>query len=389
MKKTDIALHSDADIENVVHRSVIAMLGDESLYVTSPEDSKYDEVYLNPESIYIESNPPILLVKALNHFMRANHMGYDELIKASSKAFYKSLEEYDFIKSGEYLEEDETSGLLKLSYGNYQDLKLDRLIRSGVSGLKRWRIVAGDFKSQHDAMIPYNFFASVYSVLFNVTGSLRTHIVDTLPDINYPAIMLEAYIYLRSLRIPEVHFDKTCQQAIEKYNRSLTIDKDNDFILQTYPINQNIEIDDLLDKKAKIQEPYEVMLLLFLCFPASCNNDEIIWEALPYYELYSLLKQIISFRREDGTSIVGRVVSDNFYKDMRKAVFIKIQTTAKKKETTEITSSVFTGLDIVNPSQYEIFTAVNNEIVNFMASGLPSDMWFESSDLPASWIALL
>ena len=389
VKKTDIALYSDVDIDALIHRSIIAMLGDENLYNISTEDSNYDYTYSNPKNIYNHNNPPIILLKALHHYMKSNSLTYDDLIKLSVKAFNSTLDSYNFLNTGEVLQEDEKNGLLELSYGNYQDLKLDRLIRSGVSGLKRWRIVAGDFKSIQDVVLPYNFFTAIYSELFNVDQLTREHIIDTLPDINYPAVTLEAYIYLRSLRTPETHFDKTCKQAIDKYNRNLKIDPENDFVLQTYPINQGSEVDDILDKKAKIHEPYDIMLMLFLCFPASCNNDEIIWDALPYYDLYALMKAILSFHRDDNTLIIGRIVSEDFYKDMRKAVFLKIQSTAIKTDTAEITSSVFTGMDIVKPNQYEIFTAVNKEIVNFMSSGLPSDLWFSSSELPASWIALL
>lgn len=390
MKKTDIVLHSDVPVEQLVRQSVTAMLGKPELYEVNTEETVYDSIYCTYEEEYNVDTPSLIFVKALRTYMKANSLDYAELVYSICDIFYDSLNNYDFSSSEEFLEEDIKTGMLRLSHGNYNDLKLDRLIKSGVSGLKRWRFVTGDFKTQSDPLIPYNFFTYIFQNLFNVDPAVRSHIIVTLPNIVYPSMMLESYIYLRSLRMPEMHFDKTCQQAINKYNKSLSdVDPDTDFLLQTYPITQSEYVDEALDRKARIHEPYEPMLLLFLCFSASCNNDEIIWDVMPYYEMYGLIKNVMSFKRDDGTIIAGRIVSDNFYSDMRRAVFIKIQSTASKKETVEVTSSVFTGLDVVKPSSNEIFAAVNDEIVNFMASGLPSSMWAEGSELPASWIALL
>ena len=389
MKKQDVIKDGGLYIDALILATVRKLLGSEKLYQSAPEDLTYDAMFIEEAKSNNNAYIPLIIIKALYIKMRNMKTDYEGLVQAMVNAFTYNLEVYDFEKHGEILEEDDASHILRLTYGNYNDLSLDRLIKAGVSGLQRWRMLPGDFRSQHDASIPYNFFTSVYQKLFNVPSNLRQHLLYTIPSINYPSIMLESYIYLKSLRMPDMHFEKTCNQAILKYNNSLEIDKDYDFILQTYPITQDINIDDILDRKAKIHEPYEVMLLLFLCFSASCKNDEIVWDALSYYELYALTKNIIEYTRPDESIIAGRVISENFYKDMRKAVFIKIQSTATKTSKVEITSSVFTGADIIKPSNEEIFTAVNTEIINFMASGLPSDMWVSSSELPASWIALL
>lgn len=394
VKKTDIALCSDVDY--IIRQSITAMLGDERLYTTHPEEVVYDEIYLHPETSNPSDSPPVIVLKALRKLMIENNADYDWLVNKAVKTFESALETYDFVGTGEKIEQDQETGLLKLMYGNYYDIKLDRLIKSGVSGVKRWRLLAGNYENQRDAMIPYNFFSEVFRALFNVPVSARSHILRVIPNIHYPSLTLEAFVYLKFLRMPETHYDKTCLQAVEKYNRNIHVDPENDFIMQTYPITIRNEdeiipdmVDEILDRKAKLHEPYEPMLLLFLCFSASCKNDEIVWDTIPYYELYSLMKTILTYKRNDNTSIIGRIISDSFYKDMRKAVFIKIQSSVKRQETVEISSSVFTGIDIIKPSKEELFAAANEEIINYMSSGLPSEMWSDSSELPASWIALL
>lgn len=390
MKKIDILLHSGDPLEQVVRQSVTSMLGSPEIYHVTPENSDFDLTYLNVNQSYGQDNIPLIMVKALRVYMQNENINYIDLIDRLTTIFYECLESYDFDISEEKIEQDIQSGLLKTSHGNYNDLKLDRLIKSGASGLKRWRVIAGDYSLMFESMIPYNFFTYMFEKLFNVNMQLRKHIIDTLPSISYPSFMLESYIYLRTFRMPNQHYDKTCDQAIEKYNRSLQdVDPDTDFLLQTYPITKDEHVDDVLDRKARIHEPYEIMLLLFLSFSASCKNDEIIWDVMPYYKMYGIIKNIMSFKREDGSIIAGRIISENFYEDMRRAVFIQIQSTAHKTQSVQITSSVFTGLDIVKPSNNDIFTAVNTEIVNLMASGLPSKMWSEGNDLPASWLALL
>lgn len=390
MKKTDVLLCSDESLEEVTRQSITKMLGTPEMYNVNPENSDFDLMYLKPSQKYGQDNIPLILVKALLHFMDVEKLNYIDLLDRVNQTFYECLDMYDFDIADEKIEQDLQTGLLKISHGNYNDLKLDRLIKSGVSGLKRWRMISGDYSAMFDANIPYNFFTYIFERMFNVNPTLRNHIIKTLPSITYPSFMLEAYIYLKSFRIPKIHYDKTCSQAISKYNNSLKdVDPETEFLLQTYPITTDDNIDDVLDKKAKIHEPHEIMLLLFLSFAASCKNDEIIWDVMPYYKMYGLVKNIMSFKRDDGSIIAGRIVSKNFYEDIRRAVFIQIQSTAHKTKNVEITSSVFTGLDIVQPTNNDIFTAVNTEVVNLMASGLPSKMWSDGNDLPASWISLL
>lgn len=375
--------------KHILQQTAYALMGDEPLYDNTTDNIMYDELYSTPNTITGHSQPPRIIVKALRAYMVNNSIDYNILHKRVGKILFKISQTYDFGFTNEKLTVDPVEQLMQVSYGESPDRHMQKLVKIGVSGRNYWMVTAGRYSNIDDPNIPYNFFTSIYKHLFRVPENIRAHIVSTIPNIRYPSILLESYIYLRYLTMPEQHYDKTCEIAISKYNKNLEKYEQNVNII--LPIQPQLRIDETINKKAQKTISYETLLLTLLCFPASCNNEEIMWELISYTQIYNLVLNILTFERPDSTIIAGRIISEEFYKDMHKALFMKVNSTIFKPETptTSHNSEVFTGSNIKHETTVNLFTALDDEIINYMASGLPSNMWFDSSELPASWIALL
>lgn len=354
------------------------MVGSIMMYELDVTDDSYNVYYMEPLESDINSNPPRMVLKALKSFYEKTGISYSGMVDRMYDVLIRLSASYEFHLMNEKLSIKD--GVLVFESGNSEDMRLKRLVRLGISQSETWEIDSNNIinieKYIHSSRP--NFISDAYSNFFAVNSEIKTHIIDNLPDINFPSYLIESYVYLKSLQMPKYHSQEQCAIANEIYNRS--IQKQSS---KCYPIEHNLIINQNLDVKAKNEKIHEPLLFLFLTFSVSCKPEEIVWEAIKYESIIKLYQNILSYKDEKNIPMVGRIVGSDFYKSVRKASYMMIK---DKVEFSQNESKIFTGSDYEENNKD---SEVEIEILRLMSSNLPSSMWDDGAELPASWLALL
>lgn len=355
-----------------------AFVGSVLLYELSTDDDGYDDAWADPVETFLETSPPRMIVKALRALYEKNNLSYNQMVSKMYEILITLSQTYRFDLNNERLSSRE--GVIFFESGDSKDSNLKRLVKMGISFNETWEVSSANLSDIDKSLTSSrpNFISTVYDRFFDVPKIYKEHIIDNLPDINFPSYLLEAFIYLKYIQMPKKHDNEKCKLANEIYNRSVV-----KYSKTGYLIEHNLTINPTLDMRARNEKVHESLLLLFLTFPVSCKPEEIVWESLPYDKIINLYIRLLSYRREENIPLIGRVVSDGFYKDARKASYMLIHdTTVYEKQE----SNIFTGSDYYDAN---ISKSKEDEIVQLMASSLPSNMWAAGSELPASWLDLL
>lgn len=355
-----------------------ALIGSVLLYELSTDDDGYDDAWGEPVEEFLETSPPRIIVKALRAFYEKNNLSYNQMVSKMYDIIISLSETYRFDLNNERLLSRE--GVIFFESGDSKDSNLKRLVKMGISFNETWEVSSANLSDMDKSLTSSrpNFISTVYSSFFDVPKIYKEHIIDNLPDINFPSYLLEAFIYLKYIQMPKKHDNEKCKLANEIYNRSVV-----KYSKTGYLIEHNLTINPKLDVRARAERIHEPLLLLFLTFPVSCKPEEIVWESLPYDKIISLYRTVLSYRSENNVPLIGRIVSEGFYKDARKATYMLIHDTTVHEKPE---SNIFTGSDY---SELNKNKSKEDEIVQLMASSLPSSMWAAGSELPASWLDLL
>lgn len=368
----------DANNLNIINAAK-NIVGSIMMYEMETTDDRFNYLYFNPTESYTISNPPRLILKALKSFYTKNNMSYNMMVERMVNVLQYTLKTYPFEVSNEKI--TIRNKLLHFESGDSSNKGLNRLVRMGISHNQSWYVASNnpaDIEKYMHTSQP-NIISTIYSYFFNVPDADRKHIIDNLPDINFPSYLLEAYIYLKFLQKPKHHNSDACTASNTIYNRALQKSK-----TQTYPITHRSIIDEKLDIKARISNIHEPLLLMYLTFHISCIPEPIVWEAIHYDEIINLYQKIVSYKNDEGQNMVGRIVGEDFYQSARKASFMLIFETTSFKNTE--TKSTFTGEDYKESQKTE---KTIQQILTLMSSNIPSSLWKETQSLPASWLELL
>lgn len=347
------------DIESIADTTAEMLLGSPSIYTYSPLHDKYNETFLDA------NHGPLLLHLALNMYMHTTGYTFVEMKERMKKLLIKALDSYPFTKQEEEIEVK--NGVFVVRKNSGLSERQHVLIKMRAAHSESWEVNPRFLYTINYTQSSINFFTYLYSNFFKVNRDIRKHLISSLPNINFPSVLLESYVYIKSQTAGYLH-TKHCEQQIENYNSFGETGVSQNF----FPSDNGILIDFQLDTRAKNNNTYEALLYLFLAFPICCDDNDTVWETIQYDDMYQVLYQMIY----DKEKYKGRLTHEVIVGDLKKAQSILL------KGSVEYSSFIK-----VADKNYE--NSIVNDILFLMGTNLSREVWEDTKDLPDDWISLL
>jgi hypothetical protein len=338
-------------IENTAH----ALLGSRNLHSINPLNDSYNEEFLK------NNHGPSLLHMAFNIYRTNNDLSYEDMHARMEKLLAKGITSYPFEAQDEEVEI--RNGLIVLRKVQGLSDRQNKLYKMRATYADTWEVNPKNLMTLYATKSEINFFTYIYSSFFRVDRTLRKHLISSLPNINFPSVLLESYCYIKSVTSMYPN-TKMCPSQMDNYNNHASKnDIDNFFVSE-----KGIIIDFTMDTKARNSKSYEPLLYMYLAFPICCDDNDTIWETINYNKMYKIVSDMLS----SVALYKGRLSTSIIISDLKKAHSLIL------KDSVEFN----TELDM------KAKTAEDN-ILFLMSTNISNDLWEATKDLPEDWISLL
>jgi hypothetical protein len=349
---------SDDKLTKVLDDTAEKLLGSRNIFDIRPLNDGYNEAFLDSN----HGSP--LLHLALNLYYSSNTHTFDGMKERMSRILRKGLTAYPFDSQGEEIEVRD--GLLVLKKKNSLSDKENILYKIRASYIEDWEVNPSKLMSLYKAKSEINFFTYAYSSFFKVDRELRKHIISSLPNINFGSILLESYVYIKSIT-SSYPLTKSCIIELENYNKFAEKYKGVNF----YKSEDSILIDSQTDIRARSGDVYEPLLYLYLAFPICCDDNATIWETINYDSLFFIISKML----EDSSNYNGRLSNNLIIDDLKKAQSILLK------------GSVEYSALLNDEGQGK--KTIEEDILFLMSTNISNELWESTRDLPEDWLSLL
>lgn len=346
------------DISMIADTTSEYLLGNRYIYDVNPLNDNYNETFLN------NNHGPLLLHLALSMYAQHNNAAFDDMQERMKRIVLKSLETYPFSSQEEELEVK--NGVLVAKKATVMSDRQNSLYKMRATGNESWELNPKHLGSLGGTDSTINFFTYIYSSFFKVDRTQRKHFIAALPNINFPSVILEAYVYIKSLTAEYVNLP-SCKIQLNNYNKYMHKRPSSDF----YSSDEGIVIDYNMDKRAKSRMAYENLLYIYLAFPICCEDNDTIWETLEYDKLYKIIWLMLN----DKEKYKGRLTNSIIFDDLKKSQSLLLKGSVDYSDAIQVTDA--SKKDIIE------------EITFLMGTNISNDLWEQTKDLPDDWISLL